>query len=120
MTVELDRTHVRARVEQCNRQRSDTRTDLNNPIAGRNTRESNDAFRGVRVGEKVLPERLAWTDAMLGEQPANLGDRERHTRNNRVAFAAVTRATSSTDSPRARANASPTATTNAGSFCFPR
>src|SRR5262249_61610423 len=59
-------------------------------------------------------------DPVTGEEVADLARRHRSTPKTRAALARVSSAISSTSAPRARASASPTATTNAGSFSFPR
>ena len=116
MPVDFDRAHVRAGVEQRNRERADARPHLDDPIAGAYAREAHDAFGGVGIGEEVLPERFARPDAVRREQCPDLRDRERHrtapsTPKTRAAFARVTAAISTGDWPLARASASPTATT---------
>ena len=120
MTIELDRAHVRARVGQRDRERTDAGTDLDDPIARLQLREPHDAARGVRVGEEVLTERLRRPHAVAGQELGDLARGHRSTPNARAAFARVISAMSSGSTPRARASAAPTATTSAGSFGLPR
>ncbi len=57
--------------DELERQRSETRPDLEDVLAGFELGEAGDAARGVRVGEEVLAQRLARTEPVLREQCAH-------------------------------------------------
>ena len=59
MLVELEREHARAGVRQRERERADSRADLDHVVAGFDAGVTDDAARGVGVREEVLAERLA-------------------------------------------------------------
>ena len=109
--VELDRAHLRARVAQRERQRSEAGPDLHHVIAGLHAGEPHDVLGHVGVGEKVLTERLARPQPVRLEQRLDLARRHRSTPNTRAALARVSSAMSSASTPRAAASAAPTSAT---------
>src|SRR5439155_26441485 len=119
-TVKPDRADGHPRVGQRDGERPHTRTDLDDPFARLHVREAHDPARGVGIGEEILTQRPRLADPVACEQLANLARGHRSTPKARTAFTRVISAISSGATPRARASASPTSTTRAGSFGRPR
>src|SRR5439155_21848442 len=117
---ELDRPHVRARVAQRERERTQPGTDLDDVVARLHAREPHDVAGHVVVGEEVLTEGFARSQPVLVEQRAYLARRHRSTPNTRAALARVSSAIAPTSTPRASASAAPTSGRYAGSLGLPR
>ena len=76
--VDLDRRHRGAGLGQGQGERPKTGTDLDDPVPRPHARQPGDAAHRVGVGDEVLAPGPARAQAVLVEQPADLGAGQRH------------------------------------------
>ena len=74
--IDLDGGHLRAPVEQGQRQGTQARTDLEDVVVAVDAGRRNDAANGVGVVDEVLSKRFAWPEVNLSRQVSYLGPPE--------------------------------------------